>query len=1238
MSIRRPLSPTSSAISSAAGGGSTSRNIVSKLVLRGSVDDGANGATIRLYAKVSVPEFPPAQAFPLFAEGSTRLVESVCHPLTSDGAPYAIPPKSTRLLRRAIRALNLPKPVSDNFTEQYGASAPRTPSKSRSSIVPISENYANVTGSIIVNNFEYCFHSPRVLLPPPKESGGTVRGASRRSSLGASLKEVPLSYHLIAMELFVPFASTPPQAPFMVNMGLPRCLQNSLRFELFDPTPRESGSRISEFSSGVSNASADDGGWDIRTIPSLMSPVRPRANSTSSHKNWADEESVSEDEYSSPNVSKAALAFSTSSSASPEIVRGTFPSSDRLIIRWAHHSARQPLMKMRRAGDSRKRVVAQRVDSNLLCSVRKPIRDGINPYIIPMRVEFDAYCQGITHPGVETSLAFDVVLDSFGSSIEWAIMPDLARGEQEIEVSGDPAVSGWSWDWDEDVESGAPPITPITPVSTDLPDQLPSRPATPSKGLASTVTPSSPFTTPSREKRMSASLTGLPIATNSKRPISSASLLRSPLPGTSATQEPSLDSPMASTKDDDDVSFRDGYFSSRALSRRSSVASLAAVRKGSGVRQPSEPFCIHVDLLPLITKSNMMAPNTPLNLRFRLTFELLLSGTSLDPNHIPLPTIRLPTAQSHSCHIALRSDDPRVGSEISVSAPSPTAGKRSSERIGSMGVSWDVDVSPTKWTESLSATVDDEWAEDCLLLVLPEIRKPRAMPGSGSPSPKMSPALAHMLPNLSSAGVPTLASIEQSPSSTTTMVRPSPMLTPSGPESPPDAATIITAFDPPTTSTTPTRRPGITTDPLVPPTPVSLPQASRPSPGGVPMSGGYPWVNVSISPMAPVPSASVKEKSSVMSGGRWSALVVVRVPWPSATSGQRQLCEFGFAKPEGSTLPPPTVENLHASIDGRIAHTEFFATQALGGLGSPKLVNTALGGSPAGNDQSAIEWLSRVRITDPAARYDGTLEFQYEVHSSEEGMKPINVLLPTFPLQVFRLDVSVTDSGAYTSTVAESNLIVTGAAPIHLKGSSLQPHHKPHLTLALVKPADPPRVDLFKLFVISEMTRLSALVDGPKTPPFLGSRTSPSPPPDELPISSSVFTSTSSTPTSILPDSNDDFDDYETTSTSSSSSSPASNTPKAPPQSHFPSIPFPDHAFDDLPNMLGIPTTTLTLTPTSAPTHTNYHNQNNPTTGSLGSPLGNPLEYILHFAHPRVLAGTLWRFIIMLWHYPLEPA
>jgi hypothetical protein len=90
-------------------------------------------------------------------------------------------------------------------------------------------------------------------------------------------------------------------------------------------------------------------------------------------------------------------------------------------------------------------------------------------------------------------------------------------------------------------------------------------------------------------------------------------------------------------------------------------------------------------------------------------------------------------------------------------------------------------------------------------------------------------------------------------------------------------------------------------------------------------------------------------------------------------------------------------------------------------------------------------------------------------------------------------------------------------------------------------------------------------------------------------------------------------------------------------------FPFPDGAFDDLPNMVHIPVTTISLTTTFEPSPSNIYsrNTNHGMAGSLGAllidPLRNPIAYLLQFASPKFLIRKAWNLVILLFHVPLEP-
>lgn len=119
----------------------------------------------------------------------------------------------------------------------------------------------------------------------------------------------------------------------------------------------------------------------------------------------------------------------------------------------------------------------------------------------------------------------------------------------------------------------------------------------------------------------------------------------------------------------------------------------------------------------------------------------------------------------------------------------------------------------------------------------------------------------------------------------------------------------------------------------------------------------------------------------------------------------------------------------------------------------------------------------------------------------------------------------------------------------------------------------------------------------------------------------------------------------------SSSTYVASTTPDdpqipQPQETYFPSIPFPDDDLDDLQYTMPIPVTTIYPSTLAEPTPSSSDNPYSSSYSAarmggslseiLADPLRNPLTYLFNFA-PRFLARKVWGFVILLFHYPLEP-
>ena len=949
------------------------------------------------------------------------------------------------------------------------------------------------------------------------------------------------------------------------------------------------------------------------------------------------------------------------------------------------------------------------------CSIGKPVRDGQNPPQIPVSVTFEAICRGMNHPGVETSVALDVMMDTFGANVDWTNKDDiLAKGEEEMAVFGSQegnekgVVTGWSWDVLVDQS--------VPPTPTD--DQL-SRPSTPARQLSSTITPSSP-STPERRYERSKSMSRLPISA-STTPGASATLLRAPLPGSQAGATPDYSfesghpeptSLRDVTLGDDGPPTPDGYFPSRTLSRRSSFASTSAsagadqrtltdkkpTSEGE-IRHPTESFNVHLNLLPLITGSNPSASptlkaNLVMDVRFTIQANLLLSGTALDPYHVPLPVIRIPGSTSHSCHIAVKAD---LGHDISISPPALSGGNRVAERVGNSGAgvsTWQLEIAPNKWSESLSAVVDDEWAEDCMLLVLPLPKKPSPTQSQPRSSPLSSPRLVHLQAQSVQAQSNYQSSVQSyAPSTSPVESRSSHSMSVASsnrqdrtvtlPPATPAPPGSYTKSQPVSENTTPTmtRR---TPQPL--PHSISLdtsgifetPQRPSPQRAQVVDRSGHSWVEIDVTPIPPDPKD--KERKS------WSIICRMRLPWPSVSAGGGQRSDFGFLRPENlkssKSTELPQTRIIDASIDGRKAEVQIFASAA---DPSPSLFGSPRSPLKEPEDEGSFrEWLNYIRITDPEARYGGTLEVLYHVYGFGSRIKSLDILLPTFTVPVTRLEVTVgiiagmsipfvvQTSKAHLSFVdfevhsKSHNFAISSQSPLRYQHLGLEPFYRP--TLAIAVSSSKPSVWRHasqagsfllrgaSLVVIAMMLlhmnelqerveQISKAVDAlqagsqPAMKHSSASSTSfdfqweapeEDPRPKPSPVSPAPTSTSSSIPTpepSVSPE----------LWTSSDSLAPPANPTAGPAPSYRPSIPFPELELDDLPNLASIPVTP-TYTPIF-PTPTDvaespYSNPNTIPKSHLGAllagTLDDPLSYLLHHLSPQTFARKVWRIVILL--------
>lgn len=169
-------------------------------------------------------------------------------------------------------------------------------------------------------------------------------------------------------------------------------------------------------------------------------------------------------------------------------IQGTFPSAERLRVRWAAP------MKTMENKDGRRRVGVKEVKGEMTCHVLgKDIDPRSGREGILMKVEYKGTAKGVWFPGVATMLGMDVGLEARGSDVIWA------PGEESTwAVTGGEGYTGF------DVN---PPSTSVSrQPSLDFPEAPESR--------SSSSSPQAPV-----------------LKTRHDSTSSTSSLLRAPLPG-----------------------------------------------------------------------------------------------------------------------------------------------------------------------------------------------------------------------------------------------------------------------------------------------------------------------------------------------------------------------------------------------------------------------------------------------------------------------------------------------------------------------------------------------------------------------------------------------------------------------------------------------------------------------------------------------------------------------------------
>lgn len=193
--------------------------------------------------------------------------------------------------------------------------------------------------------------------------------------------------------------------------------------------------------------------WDLTSDPLVTYKPSHGARSTS-YEQLADDEISLED-------SVEAGAVSASSSG----VQGTFPSAERIRVRWAAPMNRNQGLGV--LADGRRRVGVDEAVGSMHCTILG--RDEQKR--TKLRLEYEGTCKGLWFPGVATQVGLVVVLDGKGRHLSWA------SEDEKWEISGGNGLTGHDG-------SLPPPPPENSMIQPDTPGRI-SRPSLTTSRLSS---------------------------------------------------------------------------------------------------------------------------------------------------------------------------------------------------------------------------------------------------------------------------------------------------------------------------------------------------------------------------------------------------------------------------------------------------------------------------------------------------------------------------------------------------------------------------------------------------------------------------------------------------------------------------------------------------------------------------------------------------------------------------------
>jgi len=155
-----------------------------------------------------------------FAEENVKILTSQVHPIDNNSVPYNFSSATSPLLHSAARALNLPARSSKIYTSLFALPTPlasavssnRTGSSTNSISVPTLDD--KYTGHILVSGYNVSYVLPKEFPPRFKDDSSLSMNALKRRP---SISDKGHMHFMAVIELWVPYLSKPPRAPYLVR-------------------------------------------------------------------------------------------------------------------------------------------------------------------------------------------------------------------------------------------------------------------------------------------------------------------------------------------------------------------------------------------------------------------------------------------------------------------------------------------------------------------------------------------------------------------------------------------------------------------------------------------------------------------------------------------------------------------------------------------------------------------------------------------------------------------------------------------------------------------------------------------------------------------------------------------------------------------------------------------------------------------------------------------------------------